>query len=107
MSPSGKLYRAVTGVEVRQGSTWKVLMNSAQIWGLSGTSDENLFAVGLSGLDAIYGEVYQYNGSDWHRFDSVRLLGVRYVGVWTDGTEVFVVGMIEGTPQKTIILHGK
>ncbi len=33
MSRSGKLYRAVTGVEVREGNAWTVLVNSAQVWG--------------------------------------------------------------------------
>ncbi len=104
-SPSGALY------SVGQGGVYKYVENSwtnifnitsAYIYGIWGTSDDNIFIAGN------FGTVYHFNGADWQRIETLNDSQTDYWAVWTDGTEAFVAGSIfaDGV-QKTIVWHGK
>jgi len=104
-SPSGTLY------SVGQGGVYKYVENSwtnifnitsAYIYGIWGTSDDNIFIAGN------FGTVYHFNGADWQSVEKLNDSQTVYWSVWTDGTEAFVAGSIfaDGV-QKTIVWHGK
>jgi hypothetical protein len=104
-SPSGTLYSVGQGgVYKYEKLSWLNVFNitSAYIYGIWGTSDNNIFIAGN------FGSVYHYNGTDWRRIEELNDPQIDYWAVWTDGTEAFVAGHIfaEGL-QKTVIWHGK
>jgi len=101
VSPSGTLYSFGPNIYRWNGSSWTIVYATFDALGrMAGTSDENMFAVGD------FGNVFHYNGVDWHQYRELKDFGVVYSGVWTDGKEVFVVGYTNDG-GKTIILHGK
>jgi len=103
VSPSNTLYAVGHGVYRRVGGSWLTLhLDNAIAWiSIGGTSDDNFFVVGRSVKG---GEVYHYNGTDWFQFKELQFADAFYNGVWTDGRETFIVGLIEGG---TIVVHGK
>jgi hypothetical protein len=93
-----RLYSVGYGIFERTGNSWKKIVNSdLSIRRISGNSANNLFAVGQSGI-------YHYNGTDWYKYTQFFDTSIIWSGVWTDGSEVFIVG---NNGQKTFILHGK
>jgi hypothetical protein len=104
VSPSGTLYSCGgRGVYRWNNSGWeKILEHPVFLTGINGTSDDNFFVVGHRGV------VLHWNGNDWHPYQQ---FGDHYLvlqDVWTDGKEVFIVGItLESYPQETVILHGK
>ncbi|MFA6468040.1 MAG: hypothetical protein WCW35_04020 [Bacteroidota bacterium] len=67
----------------------------------SGKNETDYFVVGDKNL------VYHYNGIDWYQYPSFLNDNVVFVSVWSDGKEVFIVGLNYGQITKTIIIHGK
>jgi len=109
MSPSGRLYASGHGgAYLRQGASWQTILTGFAGSRIHGTGDDNLYVLGISGSESgIMGAVYHYNGVDWFRFENLLLSDVLYLGIWTDGREVFIVGYTLGFPQKTVVLHGR
>lgn len=108
MSPSGSLFAIGGGVFKKAPAGWQNLqMAGLTSLGISGVSDSDIFVVGMSAAGGTLGEVYHYNGTDWYQFKNLELQNVEFMGVWTDGSEVFVVGWSLSSTQTTIILHGK
>lgn len=108
MSPSGSFYTIGHGVYQRVGNFWKRLFeDELNTFGIDGTGDNNLFTVGAEFREGIYhGVTYHYNGSDWFRL-ALSLPDVILYDVWTDGREVFAVGITNSFPQVSIVLHGR
>lgn len=106
MSPSGTLYSIGETTYKREGNTWSQILDwhTLDAFELTGTSDDNLFAVGEGGPPAIIGAVSNYNGSDWYSYKEAEIPGAIFYDVWTDGKEVFAVGNVGYT---SIVLHGK
>jgi hypothetical protein len=107
MSPSGNLYVSGQSVYRRQSGGWNQILdgfNTLYSIGIYGTDDNNSFVVGRSNVEPYPGAIYHYNGNDWFNFQNLNIPGFVYAEVWTDGREVFVVGV---TGQKSIVLHGK
>lgn len=101
-SPLRQMYSSGDGIYKWDGTIWKKIFesSSANIGQVFGTDDANIFVVGG------FGTVLHYNGQNWFRFTQFDNPDMIYTGVWTDGTEAFVVGYtLSG--QKSIILHGK
>ncbi|MDZ7401729.1 MAG: hypothetical protein ONB37_16355 [candidate division KSB1 bacterium] len=102
MSPSGTLYATGSGVKRRDGASWTPLLQHVTTVGIHGTSDDNIFVTGPTG------EVFHYNGIDWHRYENLQFANVGFWDIWTNGREVFIVGY--GTlfdKDVSFILHGK
>jgi len=91
------------GMFIYKNSSWAKISNSPNpIYGMWGTSSNNIFAVGN------FSNAYHYNGTDWKQIEQLIDPKVHYSTVWTDGTEAFVVGSIgDGVYMKTIVWHGK
>jgi hypothetical protein len=90
------------GIYKYNNSSWININAPNPIFFIWGTSNNNIFAIGFRG------KVYHYNGTDWKQIEQLYNSDINYYGVWTDGTEAFVVGQIfDGTYQKTIVWHGK
>jgi len=106
ISPSGKLYSAGSGIYTLNGNRWvNIFFNATRFSEIYGTSDTNIFAVGIVGTTSM---VYHYNGQDWKKLDELTVNNILYTSVWTEGTEAFISGFTLGSfPQKTIIWHGK
>ncbi len=101
-SPSGTLYSCGGGVHRWNGTTWTKLFDHPNFLSrVTGTSDNNIFAVGH------FGTVLHFNGHNWYQFQQFVNPDAVLWGVWTDGTEAFVVGFTALFPEKTIILHGR
>ena len=97
-SENANLYSATYGVYLLENGAWRQLFYNELTLLISGSSDQNIFAVGDRG------RVFHWNGTDWKRWteieDQNKLLG----GVWTNNVETFIVG-IDGLV--TFIIHGK
>ncbi len=97
-SIKGILYSSFNGVYREENGVWVNVLDDGWAWFLGGNDINNIFAVG--GL----GTIYWYNGSTWKRISVPAIGDTPLYGVWTDGTEVFIVG---NDGLKTYILHGK
>ena len=106
MSPSGTLYSIGETTYKRQGNTWTKILDwhTLEAFEITGTDDDNLFAVGIGKPPGDLGAVMHYNGSNWFSYKETEIPGAIFYDVWTDGKEVFVVGNIGYT---SIVLHGK
>ncbi|NUM76135.1 hypothetical protein HUU40_17355 [candidate division KSB1 bacterium] len=100
-SPWDKLYSVGDATLFEwTGERWKFIMRfNAQLENVFGSSADNFYVVGQ------YGQVWHYNGKDWHQFKQFEAPDVpTYTGIWTDGKEVFIVGH---NTHDTLVLHGK
>ena len=97
-SPWGKLYRTGAGVGYWDALGWKFLNLYGFTRGVHGVAEDNLFAVGTS--------VWHWNGSDWFEFTNRPSVSLTNYKVWTDGREVFIVG-VGNNDDNTYILHGE
>lgn len=80
-------------------STWeKIFSSSALLFGLCGSTKNNIFTVGRSGLS------YHFNGIDWFQYKNIEFPNIEYAACWTDGKEVFIVG---DNVSKSFALHGR
>ncbi len=104
MSPNGTLY-SVGGSYIYSytGNSWKVQLRvfNTYLERISGSNDKNIFAVGQRG------GVYHFNGSDWYQFKELKNDEFMLNGIWTDGTEVFIVGNMFPNYGRTIVIHGR
>ena len=101
VSPEGTLYSFGPHIFRWTGSSWvKVYETLDALKKMAGTSERNMFAVG------ILGKILHYNGIDWYEFKELRNPNAVYSSVWTDGKEVFVAGFFNDG-SKTLILHGR
>ncbi len=102
VSPSNTLYSVGRYVSVWKDGKWTMLIDA---WinklGIGGSSDDNLFVVGD------YGTILHFNGIDWYTLPVYNDPNVSYFDVWTDGNEVFIVGVVTTFPMKSIVIHGK
>lgn len=101
VSPQGTLYSFGPHIFRWDGTSWTKLYDIFDfLRRLTGTSDNNIFAVGD------FGNILHYNGVNWYQYKELKNTNVVYSSVWTDGKEVFVVGYFNDG-SKTLILHGK
>lgn len=103
-SPEGNLYGGDHIITKYNGSSWTNISHSDKpIIAIYGTSDNNIFVSENK-------VVYHYNGTDWEDITG-KLSDNRtslYGGIWTDGTEVFIIEQpLTGGASKTVIWHGK
>jgi len=104
-SKTNNLYSMGRGIYKYNGTSWNHIFNSTPSFtgGMWGSSDDNIFIAGNA-----TGVVFHFNGSDWKQIEQLNNPQADYYGVWTDGTEAFVVGNInDGVYMKTIVWHGK
>jgi len=102
VSPSNSVYSASGDVYRRSGEAWTRLYDGEiNLHSIYGNSDENIFAVGP------FGTILHFNGTDWKKVSAYSATNLHYGGIWTDGTEVFIVGYISGYPMKSVVIHGK
>ncbi len=95
-APWGKMYRGTTGVDVLQDGTWNRLFYAPAIYRICGVAEDNFFAIGSS--------IYHWNGKDLFEFKDLHIQGIELSDVWTDGTEVFIVG---NDYKNTVVYHGR
>lgn len=104
-SKTNSLYSMGRGVFKYNGTSWDNIFKntSSFISSMWGSSDDNIFIAGNAN-----GVVFHFNGTDWKQIEQLSNAQIDYFGVWTDGTEAFVVGHIyDGVYMKTIVWHGK
>ncbi|MGE5316038.1 MAG: hypothetical protein ACM3Q4_15200 [Acidobacteriota bacterium] len=102
VSPSNTVYSAFGNVYKMTNGTWTVSYEGTyNINSIGGSADDNIYAVGD------FGTLLHFNGTDWKKLPGFSATNLHYMDVWTDGTEVFIVGIIGGFPQKSIVIHGK
>lgn len=94
----GELYSAYRGVFKLQDNEWAKIHDDIDLSRVAGSSTKNIYASGLNG------KIYHYNGADWHKLNPVPGFKGYIAGIWTDGTEAFVIA--DGF-DKTYIFHGK
>ncbi|MFA7419899.1 MAG: hypothetical protein WCZ90_09450 [Melioribacteraceae bacterium] len=86
-------------------SRWtEVFYGYFYIGGLCAVNDNYMIGAGNRSF-AVF-----YNGSTWTQIPQIKNIteNVQFEAVWTDGTEVFIVGYsTDGFPNKTYIWHGK
>jgi len=92
------LYSSGQGVFKKVGADWQIELNNSKIAYLGGTATNNIYACGLDGI------IYYYDGTSWQNIVPVQGFNVTLYNIWTDGSEVFIVGNDGWT---TYILHGK
>jgi hypothetical protein len=109
VSPEGNLYSLPSGAayqwdgEKFNWATGAINNNYPGFIGICGTSENNIF------VGSLRGKVAHFNGTDWHRFTELADFNIDYTGVWTDGTEVFIVGSFSANDGsiRSVVLHGK
>ena len=96
-SKAGNIYSCGSGgIYLLSGDKWKTFYSSEDILSMFGTSDEHIFAVGIS-------NIYFYDGNNWEIICPYR--GTTYqIHLWCSETKVFI-SFSDGT--KTYVLHGK
>lgn len=114
VSEKGNIYETGSGGFFRwNGNSWDNILGwfsgfTSGIEALS-ESENNMFIVGwdFPEVGKIRGLVFHYNGDNFYLYENLRLDDVRFIDVWWNGEEVFIVGSTFNFPQKSIILHGK
>ena len=103
LSSSNQLYTlGFGGVFQFNGSTWtNIFTNETPINGISVKNENNILIVGDFGL------VFHYNGQNWERLSTLDFADI-YTCVWQNSDEAIIVGqLLDGYPQKTIVVIGK
>lgn len=101
---SGKLYSyGWEGVFSYDGGQW---LKQSQYYlaaeDMIAVNDKYILAVGQGG------QAFFNNGSECINIKVINIPSAVYTSVWSNGTEVFIVGNLVNTvPMKTIIWHGK
>lgn len=103
-SPEGTLWAVGDGVHRRNGATWVSMYPELYVYGITGTSDRNLFVAGRFGTT---GRVFHYDGIDWHLYTQVELPNAVFYDCWTNGTHLFVVGVLDGYPAKSVVVQAQ
>ncbi len=121
LSPAGNLYSGgYYGVyRITSHSPPELILEHDEfisIKGLYGTSDNNIFAVGveISNADGVHREenvVFHYDGTEWQQLPNIPQIPMFISDLWTDGEEVFFVGELigdlPGYGMTTVIIHGE
>ncbi len=84
----GTLYSASDKFFRKEGDSWVVMNDDPLIFSLGGSSSDNLFGAGINAT------VYHYNGSDWKKIIIKEGFQEPIYDVWTDGTVIFILTMI-------------
>jgi hypothetical protein len=82
----------------RTDSVWDKIFNTELLYGLCGSSQENIFTVGK------VGKAYHFNGIDWFQYKEIEFSSLEYSACWTDGKETFITG---NNVSKSFVLHGR
>lgn len=103
VSNSGKLFSyGWEGIFLYEGSQWLKQYNYLAAEDMIAVNDKYILAVGQGG------QAYFSNGTEWTKIKDINIPSAVYTAVWSNGTEVFIVGNLVNTvPMKTIIWHGK
>ena len=110
VSETGNIYQTgELGFYKWNGNGWDNLLPNQLITtaGIAATSENNIFIVGRKSDNGI---VYHYNGTDFFLYENLQVPNVSLFDAWTDGKEVFILGVNYfdlNSTLKTIILHGK
>jgi hypothetical protein len=111
ISPSSRFYVAGAGLQTGGPNSWIPLFEddpTMTVSGIGGTSDDNLFICGYGFKGNATSYVFHFNGKDWYRFKETQLYNYIPYDLWTNGSEVFVVGYVTTVSgEKTLIMHGK
>lgn len=104
VSPSGNLYVSSDRIYMYNGLSWTEIFDIGG-YSINGTADNNIFITSRNHMKE--GLLYHYNGKDWHLIKEVG--GNMFYGdLWTDGKEVFVIGITGGScRQRSVVWHGK
>ena len=83
----------------RDNKKWTISYTGVgfRLYGIYGTSEDNIFAVGT------HNTILHYDGVNWFRYKNLVSQGIEFGRVWTDGHAVFAVGRRDG---RTHILRG-
>ncbi|NUN69053.1 MAG: hypothetical protein HUU02_05030 [Bacteroidetes bacterium] len=104
-SPQGTTYSCgEDGVFRLENDTWKKIIDTDRsLTRISGTSDDNIFAVGFPG------RIYHFNGTDWLLFEKFNGTSIHLQDVWCNKIGTFIVGFLqdESFATKSIVLRGK
>ena len=79
----------------------KIMQSQAALVGIGGSDPNNVMVVGWGPT------IWHWNGLNWQRLSSAEgLLETSVVlwGVWTDGSEAFIVG---DDGSRAYVLHGR
>jgi len=109
VSKIGNVYKVDgSGFYKLSGSTWVNILGwyGAELIAIAATSDNNIFTVGNTNSGSNYSLAYYFNGKDYYLYENLKLKGIRFFDVWTNGNEAFIDGLAPYT-QQTLILHGK
>ncbi len=88
--------------ELRNEKWEKIKQTFSPIYAMIKLNSRNMIAVGD------FGQVLFYDGSSWQQIQKLYNTKIVYRGIWSDGKEIFIVGMMAAeSPQKTIVWHGK
>ncbi len=102
ISPSGRLFSTFYGhgLYVWDGQApWTPFYTEGNASvRLFGKTDNNIFVTGPQG------GLHHYNGTDWYKFKNLESTTISFIDVWTDGSEVFVIG---DDGFRSYIYHGK
>ncbi len=104
VSNSGKLYSyGWEGVFLYEGGQWlKQIQYYLAVEDMIAVNDKYILAVGQGG------RAFFNNGSECVNIKDINISSAVYRSVWSNGTEVFIVGnLVNSVPMKTIVWHGK
>ncbi|MFC1481207.1 hypothetical protein ACFL6E_03055 [Candidatus Neomarinimicrobiota bacterium] len=105
LSPSGTLYGAgYFHLDRWENGSRTTLMDSTYYAAAHGTGDDNFYVVGNTSPMKSEIAVWYYNGEEFRQLPIPKVENGYAAGVWTDGTEVFVLAVIGNS---TVVLHGK
>jgi len=103
LSNSGKLYSyGWEGIFWYDDSQWLKQYQYLATEDMISVNDKYIIAVGQGG-QALFND-----GATWNKIKDINIPTAVYTSVWSNGTEVFIVGnLVNSIPMKTIVWHGK
>ena len=87
------------------GSTWQYRPLTTYLYALTGTSDSNLWAVGIAGSPSGYLTAYRWSGSQWTTRTIPHVKGEAYLGAAASSSDVWISSVTTNL-QHTFVLHG-
>ncbi|MFA7418242.1 MAG: hypothetical protein WCZ90_01050 [Melioribacteraceae bacterium] len=103
LSNSGKLYSyGWEGIFLYDGGQWLKQYQYLAAEDMIAANDKYILAVGQGG------QAFFSDGTAWIKIKDINIPTAVYTSVWSNGTEVFIVGnLVNSVPMKTIVWHGK
>ncbi len=104
LAGDGILYSfGIEGIYELKNEKWeKIKQTFSPIYAMIKLNSRNMIAV------EDFGQVLFNDGSSWQQIQKLYNTKIVYRGIWSDGKEIFIVGMMAAeSPQKTIIWHGR